>query len=168
MPAYVVAETRTVSASALPRSASYGKSEVGGDDEREWLPGAELFDPHSEKLGSLCLAKYDSSPMRFRWFCSRCGTPVAYSVDEAAVPKEWKWPKMLDVVLGTVDRGDLEREFMVPERAMWCHYSVPWIRGLLTGGVEGVQLHPLTRIDKLLGDNIEADLEMSRRMKEGK
>ena len=49
----------------------------------------------------------------------------AYSVDAGVIPPEREWPTMLDIWLGTVDREDLERDYMSPERMLWCEKGVP-------------------------------------------
>lgn len=66
---------------------------------------------------------------------------------------------MLDIWLGTVDREDLEKDYMSPERMLWCDMGVPWIRKLATSGGGGMPCHPLTKIDKLVGDNVGATSE---------
>lgn len=66
---------------------------------------------------------------------------------------------MLDIWLGTVDREDLEKDYMSPERMMWCEKGVPWIRKLSQVGAGGIPEHPLTKIDKSVGDDISEDLK---------
>lgn len=39
---------------------------------------------------------------------------IAYYFDPGVIPPEWGWPVMLDIWLGTVDREDLEKEYMRP------------------------------------------------------
>ena len=84
---------------------------------------------------------------------------VAYSVDPGVIPVEWNWPAMLDIWLGTVDREDLENDYMKPERMMWCEKGIPWIRELARNGAGGIPEHPLTKIDKIVGDDSEDDLK---------
>ena len=122
--------------------------------EPTWQPAAEVFDFTSEahRTGSLSLKFYKSTPGRCRWFCGTCGTMVAYTVDDGQIPSEWGWPKMLDIWLGTVDREDLEKDWMAPERMMWCEKGVPWIRELARHGAGGVPEHPLTKIDVLVDE----------------
>ena len=84
---------------------------------------------------------------------------VAYSIDDDVVPEEWGWPRMLDILLGTVDREDLEEEYMRPERMIWCEKGVPWIRQLARNGAGGIPEHPLSKIDKVVGEDIEDDLK---------
>lgn len=66
---------------------------------------------------------------------------------------------MLDLWSATIDREDLEKEYMVPERMVWCHYAIPWIRKLAQEGAGGIPEHPLTKIDKVEGDDIGDDLK---------
>ena len=117
------------------------------------MPAGEAFDFRSPVLKDLHLSVYKSTPERSRWFCSRCGTMVAYSVDPGVIPAEWSWPTMLDIWLGTVDREDIEKDYMSPERMLWCDKGVPWIRRLARSGAGGIPEHPLTKIDKLVEDD---------------
>lgn len=65
---------------------------------------------------------------------------------------------MLDIWLGTVDREVLEKEWMKPERMLWCEKGVTWIREFARNGAGGVPEHPLTKIDQHVGDDVEDDL----------
>lgn len=112
------------------------------------LSAAELFDWETVKEKDVHLTVYKSTPQRSRWFCSRCGTNIAYTVDKGALPVEWGWPDMLDIWLGTVDREDLEG-LGPPERMLWCENGIPWIRELARNGAGGVPEHPQWRIDEL-------------------
>lgn len=38
---------------------------------------------------------------------------------------------MIDVVVGTVDRADMEQPWMQPERQLWHNYGVPWIKDVV-------------------------------------
>lgn len=122
------------------------------DTNREWKPASEVLDFDSLAGKDWYLSAYNSSPKRSRWFCSRCGTPFAYSVGRGVVPPEWGWPPMVDFWLGTVDREDLEKDYMHPERMVYCEKGVPWALSLARHGAGGIPEHPLTRIDKLIGD----------------
>lgn len=70
---------------------------------------------------------------------------------------------MLDILVGTIDRADLEKDYMRPERQLWCNRGVPWIRDMATNGAKSVDggevpRHPLTKIDKISErDNVSAD-----------
>lgn len=120
-------------------------SESGTDET--WLPAAEVFDYKSISNRKASLTFYKSSEGRTRWFCGRCGTNLAYSIDPGVIPEEWDWPKMLDIWLGTVDREDLEGEQLVPERQLWCDKGVNWIRKFATAGAGGIPEHPLSKIN---------------------
>ena len=47
---------------------------------------------------------------------------------------------------------------MKPERMIWCEIAVPWVLDLARQGSKEIPEHPLTRIDRFLGDDIEGDL----------
>lgn len=62
-------------------------------------------------------------------------------------------------------RSDLEKEFMRPERALWVAKAVPWIAEMARCGNGGIPEHPLTKIDKVMGDDITADLAQLKALK---
>ena len=128
-------------AEPLPESGAFSV----GDEESQWIPATDIFDFKSQTLldGSVYLTFYKSSPQRTRWFCSRCGTPIGYTIDKGVIPEEWGWPIMLDLWLGTVDREILEQDYLMPERMLWCEKGIAWVRKLSREGL-GVPEHPLT------------------------
>ena len=149
----LVCDMTTVKISFLPRSEEGEGPFTISDSVRPWQPASSTFNSPDLDLKDLHLCAYKSSPGRSRWFCDRCGTTFAYSIDPTILPSEW--PTMLDIWLGTVDREDLEKDYMKPERMMWCDKGVPWIRRLARSGAGGIPEHPLTKIDKVVGDGIE-------------
>jgi len=155
-----------VKVSVLPRdSTNEGAFDVS-NDKRTWHSVVDVFDYRNPALKDGHLSVYKSSPGRSRWFCDRCGTSVGYSVDPGIIPPEWEWPQMLDLWSATIDREDLEKDYMAPERMVWCHYGVPWIQGLVREGAGGIPEHPLTKIEKVLGDDIEDDLKQMAALEE--
>ena len=159
MPMGLVSPTDMVRTSILPATAhAENKFEVE-DSDRQWVAAADVFDFRNPELKNLHLAVYKSTPGRSRWFCGRCGTMVAYSIDPGVIPAEWGWPPMLDIWLGTVDRGDLEKDYMKPERMLWCEKGIPWVREFARNGAGGIPEHPLTKIDKLVGEDMAEDLK---------
>ncbi|KAL5118939.1 hypothetical protein ACEQ8H_003068 [Pleosporales sp. CAS-2024a] len=104
-----------------------------------WLPAAAVFTAAAH--GDHFLAHYESSRDRWRWFCSRCGTNIAYT---AAMPAGF--PPMLDLTLGSVHRRHLDGDALVPERHLWWDYGIDWIRRLATEGYGALPIHPDYRI----------------------
>lgn len=153
----VACEKKHVELSVLP------KSQVGtaplDDDHRRWLPAAELLHG-SNDLSELCLAIYRSSPRRNKMFCSNCGVSFAHVSDRDAIPKEWGWPEMLAIMLPTIDRTALEKDWWRPSRAMWTAVGIPWIRDHVKKEASDLEEHPLAFRNKVMGDDITADLEM--------
>lgn len=151
LPMVLVTETSTVRVRVAKLSSSADiEGPLPADEEGEYVPAAEMFDPQNANLPDLCLSLYKSSPDRNRWFCVRCGTPVGYTIDAGVVPVEWGWPPMLDIWLGTVDRQFLEEEWMAPERMLWCEKGIGWVRRLARAG-HAVPEHPLTsKLDHLM------------------
>ena len=134
-------------------AVSVAASGAQQDAERVWRPATEIFDkPAVIKDTTSPLAVYESSPLRSRWFCRVCGTQFGYSIDlEHPAYAEWGWPPMFDIYMGTVDRADLEKDWMMPERRMWCEPGVPWIRRLIAEGTEahGLTSHPTIGINEV-------------------
>lgn len=116
----LITDITTVRASLLAKDEGMPAEGPLTAEQRHFAPAAEVFD--SENLSArknTSLMQYKSSPARNRWFCGRCGTQLAYSIDAVAIPEEWGWPKMLDIWLGTVDR----------------YVSIPWrIMGVMWDG----------------------------------
>ena len=145
LPMAIVTVMSTVSVFCKTRNLNHD------DREETWKPAAEVFDHTNKALQELYLKSYESSEGRSRWFCGRCGTNLAYTIHPGVIPKEWGWPRMLDIWLGTVDRKDLDAEGMVPERILWCDFGIDWIRRFATQGGGGIPEHPTTKIDELVG-----------------
>lgn len=120
-----------------------------GDPERYIdLTADELFDLETISQQDVFLTFYKSSEKRTRWFCGRCGTSLAYTVDSRVILSDRGWPKMLDLWLGTVDREDLDDgDKIEPERQLWCDMGVGWIRRFARNGMPE---HPLTKIDQVI------------------
>lgn len=62
----------------------------------------------------------------------------------AAIPEDWQ--EMLDVMMETIDREDLDSEALVPARRLWCDYGIVWVNWLATGGVQQISQHPVTNV----------------------
>jgi len=77
-----------------------------------------------------------------RSFCGRCGTNLAY----VAHPMPFSLPDMVDVILGTIDREDLEKPFMKPDHQLWWKYGIPWIQNMVKGLDAGK--HPNYRLNQ--------------------
>lgn len=175
----VITETSTVEVFLASReSAAEVQGPLSLDENEEFVPADEVFDFRNTDLGKSFLAVYKSSPKRSRWFCSRCGTPIGYSVDPGTnkrrmvcffrlmhlpgvIPPEWGWPKMLDIWLGTIDSSTLQEPWMAPERMLWCEKGIDWVMRYASHGAGGIPMHPLTKIDILVAkDAAEKPIEL--------
>ncbi|CZR63096.1 uncharacterized protein PAC_12993 [Phialocephala subalpina] len=111
--------------------------------QEEWIPAANIFPPAEFKeRKDTYLEFYQSSEMRTRSFCARCGTNLTYCVWPMPEP----WPRFLDIWAGTIDKADLEREdgggeWLKPVRHCWIDVEVPWIGRLATEGSGGIPRH---------------------------
>jgi hypothetical protein len=132
----------TSSATLVPKAA--GREGQAKEQSGPWTSAGDVFTPtpgHATANADHFLTGYESSHERWRWFCARCGTNVAYT---AAMPAGF--PPMLDITLGSVDRRYLDSDALVPERHLWWDYGIDWIRRLATEGYGALPVHPDYRI----------------------
>ncbi|KAI4151788.1 MAG: hypothetical protein LQ340_003296 [Diploschistes diacapsis] len=132
-----------VTASLVARSTATLDSDASKRDQGDaeeargpWLPADTVFQPGPASADSF-LSFYASSVGRRRSFCGRCGTSLAY----AAFPMPSGWPDMLDIVLGTIDRHDLDSEALAPERQLWWDYGISWAKSLTAQGIGSLPRH---------------------------
>ncbi|KAF2115244.1 hypothetical protein BDV96DRAFT_646258 [Lophiotrema nucula] len=146
LPAWLCAPIEMCSVSLVRASSSSlapKASDREGQPEEQrgpWTPASAVFSPAPSDANHF-LRSYESSHERWRWFCSRCGTSIAYT---AVMPEGF--PNMLDITMGSIDRGHLESDALVPERHLWWDYGVDWIRRLATKGYGDLPIHPDYRI----------------------
>jgi len=117
-----------------------------GSTERTWVKGNEIL--KTEKLDSeefLPLRWYRSSDTKFRGFCEICGTSLCYRSSAL----EDGWPDMVDFLLGTLDREDLEKDWFIPEREMWWEKGIPWVQDMVRAGTikNDLPRHPLWKMN---------------------
>lgn len=136
----VARSSATLAASAAARAGQ------GEEPRGAWRAAADIFTSSAAANKDSFLTCYESSSERWRWFCARCGTNIAYT---AAMPAGF--PPMLDVTLGSVDRRYLDSEALVPERQLWWDKGVGWIQRLATGGYGELPVHPDYRVAETVG-----------------
>ncbi|TVY81167.1 hypothetical protein LSUE1_G006291 [Lachnellula suecica] len=113
------------------------------DDETTWFPVDSLFYP-GPSTSKYWLKFYKSSDRATRSFCGRCGTNLTYSTISSSMKD---FPKIFDVVLGTIDRADLEKDWMAPDRHCWVSCEIEWIKEL-TNGAPSMPRHPSFKLDE--------------------
>ena len=165
LPIWMIAETNRIEISLLNKDGPGSNASIGGegavsDDHREWKTLASAIDPIEADTNissslNTTLGRYVSSPDRNRWFCTKCGTQLAYTVPYDKYFDFWKEmsaPRMIDICLGTLDREVLEKEWMRPDDALWCHFAIPWVADLAKSGarrvVDGGEGHEDDRVDE--------------------
>jgi hypothetical protein len=87
------------------------------------------------------LGHYMSSKDVHRCFCARCGTSVLYSFMGDRGPS-WTLGTVVDIALGTLDKQDLEREGVRPDRHLWWNHGIGWVKEMLMDGDSGMLRHP--------------------------
>jgi len=129
LPVWICVPTEMMSCSLQPISTTQGRDSVSSEVE-QWVPATDLFQqgPHSENYW---LRFYKSSENATRTFCGRCGTSLTYAISPSMGDG---WPDLFDVVLGTIDRKDLENGWMAPDRHCWVECEIPWVAALTSGG----------------------------------
>ena len=154
IPAWICVPAEMVSLSCLrrddPAQPPEPKTEAGFPKlalaARPWLSGASDTAGTHLKLFASRDSPESSVKTIVRSFCGRCGTNMFYVAD----PMPFGFPEMIDVILGTVDRADLEKEYMRPERQLWWDYGIPWVKDLVKGfpGPKHPEFTPTEMIQK--------------------
>lgn len=142
--------TAFVRIALLPRSSTLptlGQTRIeppDKDSELPWIPATDVFQPKSVLVPpeDSFLAAYSPSEGVTRTFCARCGTNITYSRH----PMPEGWPEMLDILMGSLDREDLERPELKPERHLWWAKGIDWVKILFSEGDGGLPRHPLSRL----------------------
>ena len=134
-----------VTASYTPRASADSTVKNDVKAEPTWYPASDIFQvgPQSE---STLLSFYKSSDVVTRSFCSCCGTNLAYRHDDM---HQFGFPDMLDIVLGTIDREDLEGEAMAPERHLWWDCGFEWVQKFSRKGSGGLPVHGTYMVNEL-------------------
>ena len=151
LPSFICSPLAIVSTSCLPQSISSTQLDAareGGDSHEvrgPWVPAAAVFKPSPESRDTF-LAGYESSEGRTRFFCGRCGTHLAYAIN----PAPEGWPDVLDIMLGTFDRSDLETGWLEPERHIRWDYGLDWVKEFANRGARGLDKHPTYDVSKLV------------------
>ena len=57
---------------------------------------------------------------------------------------------MLDIVLGTVDRQELDADTLAPERQLWWDCGIDWIKRLTTEGAGILPRHPIYKVNEVV------------------
>ncbi|KAI4210963.1 MAG: hypothetical protein LQ351_006190 [Letrouitia transgressa] len=135
----VPADMMTVSLRPAPSSAS----KVDRNDG-PWVPALEVLKVDSAAAGTV--RWYISSPARARTFCAHCGTNLTYAI----FPMVQWYPDIFDVLVGTMDRAELEAEWMAPERQCWWSKGIGWVQRLSLEGLKEVPKHPTSRVREVV------------------
>ncbi|KAF7908792.1 uncharacterized protein EAE98_012451 [Botrytis deweyae] len=157
LPLWLCSPINYITSSLLRRSAASqsptttsgctdSRDNADGDSDEEhrrgpWLSAEEIFRPGLSGDDSF-LTAFVSSDARTRYFCGRCGTNIGYRIS----PMPEGWPEMLDVMMGTIDKKDLDSDAMIPERAVWVDHSIGWVKKLAREGLGNIPQHPLTNV----------------------
>ncbi|KAF2112073.1 hypothetical protein BDV96DRAFT_649435 [Lophiotrema nucula] len=126
------------------RKEEHKEEKVGEERQEDWIPAPALFDATTGPrldvpvLKDSTLKFFRSSPNRARGFCSNCGTPLCYFAFATPDKLPEGWYPQLDIWAGTVDRGDLEKEWFRPERELWTDFGLEWGMGITKKGASGV------------------------------
>ena len=103
-------------------------------DHQSWITASSLFPPGAKDRSDTHLQLFPSSEGITRAFCGKCGTTIGYSVH----PMPDGFPPVLDLWTGSVDREDLEREWLLPGRHAQLDFEIPWVGKLAVKGTDGL------------------------------
>jgi hypothetical protein len=157
LPIWLLVPTAMVTASFVLRStasldqvASKRKDNDPPEVRGLWLPGSEAFVRGKANADSF-LTFFESTEGRNRLFCGRCGTPIAYVFFPRMFhPGMEGWVDTLDILSGTVDREDLAKEALAPERQLWWDLGIPWVQRLSDQGMGDLPKHPISDVNELV------------------
>ena len=140
LPQWLCTPIAYVSASVLPRSELEGSEQpkTSQKGKESWSPAAEVFQPGPSSKDSY-LTFHRSSKEVTRSFCGRCGTHLGYRHDGFT---RMGFPDMLDIMLGSVDRKDLDADNLAPERHLWVGCGIEWVNEFASRGSGGLPKHP--------------------------
>ncbi|MCJ1391751.1 hypothetical protein MMC18_004616 [Xylographa bjoerkii] len=146
LPVWICVPSDMMTCQLEPVSASNSEAAGAASQTESWIPATELFrpGPQSDKYW---LKFYKSSSCATRSFCGRCGTNLTYAIWPSMGEGEG-WPDIFDVVLGTLEREDLEKEYMAPDRHCWVECEIGWVRELTSGGRE-LPRHPTYKVNEM-------------------
>ena len=113
------------------------------DNYKPWNPALEALQAGSSIAQGSTVRWFHSSPNRTRTFCGNCGTNLTYAI----WPMVQGYPDIFDVLLGTMDRSYLEKNWMEPERQCWWSKGIEWIQTLSSDGLK-VPKHASSRVDE--------------------
>lgn len=150
-PAYIGNPAYMVTVSCLPQADEPSdvslegvkrlveRDQVRSDEGRPpFVPAVEVMRPGAPGARGTWVRFYRGAGCNgfaSRSFCGRCGTSVGYHFNMFAatnprITRADGWEDIMDICLGTVDREDLEKPYMQPER--WYNWptALPWIQEL--------------------------------------
>lgn len=145
LPTWICVPTSMMSCQLQPVSPTDHEAAVPPDSS-PWIPAVELFKPGPNE-DSYHLKFYQSSSAITRTFCGRCGTNLTYFIGHGMGEG---FPEIFDVILGTLDREDLEQEWMAPDRHCWWSCGIKWVQELSNGG-KVLPVHPSFKVNEIVG-----------------
>ena len=57
---------------------------------------------------------------------------------------------MIDILLGTVDRSDLDSGWLEPERHLWWDYRTDWVQQFASDGAGELVKHPNYNVNEIV------------------
>jgi hypothetical protein len=157
LPHWMVTPANYVEVSCIPRSstvipANSNTAKTSGEEEEKsrgaWINAVDIFTSDTAASSDTWLSFYLSSQGRTRCFCARCGTNVVAHVDPKHLPPGA--PHFMAIVLGTIDREDLEVHELKAERQLWYDLGIRWIKEISDHGQKDILTHPLWQVNKTI------------------
>ncbi|CAF9943579.1 MAG: hypothetical protein ALECFALPRED_000713 [Alectoria fallacina] len=155
LPTWICVPTSMMTCQLQPVSSSSSSSSTNQDARRgddaaappssPWVPAVELFKPGPDK-DKYHVQFYQSSADITRTFCGRCGTNLTYFMTHGMGEG---YPEIFDTILGTLDREDLEKDWMAPDRHCWWSCGIEWVQQLSNGGTV-LPVHPTFKVNEFV------------------
>lgn len=144
LPTWICVPTTMMFCRMKPFSHTAGETSFSSDnDTASWKSASNFFYPGLEN-DKYWLRFYKSSPNTTRSFCGKCGTNLTYTISPSMGNG---WPDIFDVLLATLDRADLDHDWMAPYGHCWVECEVPWI-SKLTNGMPEMPRHPTFKLNE--------------------
>lgn len=141
LPTWICVPAEMMTVSLRPAPPPNPTSPKIDSNDGPWRPAMDVLTAGAATAEGSTLRCFGSSPKRTRTFCGHCGTNLTYAI----FPMVEGFPDIFDTVLGTVDREDLEKDWLAPDRHCWWSKGVPWVQALARDGSQ-VPRHPSFKV----------------------
>ena len=145
LPTWICVPAEMMTVSLRPAPPPDPTSPKVASNHGPWRSAMDVLKAGAPEVEGSTVRWFGSSPKRTRTFCGHCGTNLTYAI----YPMVEGFPDIFDTVLGTVDRADLEKDWLTPERQCWWDKGIPWVQGLVCDGLQTPR-HPTFKVSEFV------------------